>query len=73
MTHLVAAHHGRREYGSPKEPITLEAMAVHALDDLDTRLSSFAQLFAAAPPEARWTDRKNIYGRELFIPEPQRK
>src|SRR5438477_2406294 len=72
VTHLVAAHHGRREYGSPKEPITLEAMAVHALDDLDTRMSSFARLFAAAPPEARWTDRKNIYGRELLIPEPQR-
>src|SRR3954452_19422829 len=60
ITHLVAAHHGRYEYGSPKEPVTLEAMVVHALDELDTRMSSFAQLFAAA--QGPWTDRKNVYG-----------
>jgi 3'-5' exoribonuclease len=66
ITHLVAAHHGRHEYGSPKEPATFEAIAVHALDELDTRMSSFAQLFAAA--QAPWTDRKNIYGRQLMVP-----
>jgi 3'-5' exoribonuclease len=68
ITHLVAAHHGRREYGSPKEPATLEAMVVHALDELDTRVSSFGQLFAQA--EGPWTDRKNIYGRQLLVPSP---
>jgi 3'-5' exoribonuclease len=73
LTHLVAAHHGRYEYGSPKEPATLEAMVVHALDELDTRMSSFAQLFAAAPPDSRWTDRKNLYGRQLLIAEPARR
>ena len=36
------------------------------LDDLDTRMSSFGQLFAAAPAGARWTDSKNIYGRQLL-------
>ncbi len=68
ITHLVAAHHGRHEYGSPKEPSTLEAIAVHALDELDTRISSFGQLFAAA--EGPWTDRKNLYGRQLLVPRP---
>jgi 3'-5' exoribonuclease len=72
VTHLVAAHHGRHEYGSPKEPATLEAMVVHALDELDTRMSSFAQLFATAPSDARWTDRKNPYGRQLLVaPAPR--
>jgi 3'-5' exoribonuclease len=69
ITHLVASHHGKYEYGSPKEPATLEAVVVHALDELDTRLNSFQQLFALAPPEAKWTDRKNMYGRSLLIPE----
>ena len=68
ITHLVVAHHGRREYGSPKEPVTLEAMVVHALDELDTRVNSFGQLFARAEPGARWTNRKNLYGRELLVP-----
>jgi 3'-5' exoribonuclease len=65
ITHLVASHHGRHEYGSPKEPATFEAIVVHALDDLDTRMSSFAQLFAAT--QGSWTDRKNIYGRQLLV------
>jgi 3'-5' exoribonuclease len=70
ITHLVAAHHGRREFGSPKEPVTLEAMVVHALDELDTRISSFGQLFAAAEPGSAWTDRRNLYGRQLLLPGP---
>jgi 3'-5' exoribonuclease len=68
VTHLIVAHHGRKEYGSPKEPVTLEAMVVHALDELDTRVSSFGQLFAQA--EGPWTDRKNLYGRQLLVPRP---
>ncbi|HEY6911862.1 MAG TPA: HD domain-containing protein [Myxococcales bacterium] len=70
LTHLVVAHHGRFEYGSPREPAMLEAMVVHALDELDTRVSSFGQLFAAAPPGSQWTDRKNLYGRQLLVPPP---
>src|SRR5438309_777063 len=31
ITHLIAAHHGKHEYGSPKEPSSLEAFVVHAL------------------------------------------
>jgi 3'-5' exoribonuclease len=69
ITHLVAAHHGRHEYGSPKEPVTLEALAVHALDELDTRINSFGQLFAAA--QGPWTDRKNLYGRQLLVQRPR--
>jgi 3'-5' exoribonuclease len=72
LTHLVVAHHGRREYGSPKEPVTLEAMVVHALDDLDTRISSFEQLFESVAPGARWTDSKNVYGRQLLVPKREK-
>jgi 3'-5' exoribonuclease len=71
LTHLVVAHHGRHEYGSPKEPVTLEAMVVHALDELDTRIASFAELMGAA--EGRWTESKNLYRRQLLKPEPQAK
>ncbi len=69
LTHLIVAHHGRHEYGSPKEPVTLEAMVVHALDELDTRVASFGQLMAEAP--GRWTESKNLYRRQLLKSEPQ--
>src|SRR5438128_2925340 len=68
LTHLVVAHHGRHEYGSPKEPVTLEAMVVHALDELDTRVASFSQLMAEAP--GRWTESKNLYRRQLLKAQP---
>ena len=66
LTHLVVAHHGRREYGSPREPATLEAQVLHALDELDTRVNSFGQIFAAAAPGAAWTERDSMYRRRLF-------
>ena len=68
ITHLVVAHHGKHEYGSPREPATLEAMVVHALDELDTRVASFGQLLSQA--EGRWTDSKNLYRRQLLKSEP---
>jgi 3'-5' exoribonuclease len=40
LTHLVIAHHGQLEYGSPKVPMTLEALIVHSLDSLDSRIPS---------------------------------
>ncbi len=39
LEHLVASHHGRREFGSPVEPATAEAFVLHALDNLDSKLN----------------------------------
>src|SRR5262249_356821 len=38
LEHIVLSHHGRLEYGSPKRPKTLEALVVHHLDDMDSKL-----------------------------------
>ncbi len=39
LSHLIAAHHGELEYGSPKEPIILEAFALHYIDLMDSKLA----------------------------------
>lgn len=39
LSHLVAAHHGELEYGSPKEPGTLEAFALHFMDIADAKMT----------------------------------
>lgn len=44
LLHLVAAHHGELQYGSPVEPKTPEAIALHYIDNLDARLE---MIFAA--------------------------
>ncbi len=38
LEHMVIAHHGEKEYGSPKRPKTLEAMILHMADDLDAKI-----------------------------------
>ena len=44
LRHMIVSHHGQYEYGSPKLPMTLEAIALHYLDSLDARIHSVAQL-----------------------------
>jgi 3'-5' exoribonuclease len=39
LEHLVLSHQGRLEFGSPVEPMTAEALALHFLDDLDSKLA----------------------------------
>jgi 3'-5' exoribonuclease len=38
LKHMVLSHHGTLEYGSPRVPMTPEAMLLHAIDMMDTRM-----------------------------------
>jgi 3'-5' exoribonuclease len=38
LVHMILAHHGEYEFGSPKLPATAEAYVLHSLDDLDAKL-----------------------------------
>jgi 3'-5' exoribonuclease len=38
LEHILLSHHGETEYGSPVRPMTREAMVVHFIDNLDSRL-----------------------------------
>ncbi len=40
VEHLVASHHGTMEFGSPKVPMTAEAMLLHHLDNLDSKMET---------------------------------
>ena len=52
LLHLIGAHHGEPEFGSPVSPKTPEAMALHYIDNLDARLEMFAAGYATAKPLA---------------------
>ncbi len=43
LEHLVLSHQGRLEYGSPVEPRTAEAVALHMIDNLDAKLAQLRQ------------------------------
>jgi len=67
LAHMVVSHHGEYEYGSPKLPMTMEAMALHFLDNLDSKIHSSAQLMREdANAESNWTPYQAAMGRKLF-------
>ena len=43
VEHMVLSHHGELEYGSPKTPLFLEALLLHHLDNLDSKIESMRQ------------------------------
>lgn len=49
LLHLIASHHGELEYGSPVEPKTPEAIALHYVDNLDARLEMIFGAYAKNP------------------------
>jgi 3'-5' exoribonuclease len=44
VEHLMVSHHGELEYGSPKVPLFPEAMLLHHLDNLDSKMESMRAL-----------------------------
>ena len=49
LLHLVIAHHGEKEFGSPVEPKTPEAWALHLIDNLDAKLEIIFSAYRTAP------------------------
>lgn len=52
LLHLIGAHHGEMQFGSPVVPKTPEAMALNYIDNLDARLEMFAGGYLTANPVA---------------------
>ncbi|MCA9186725.1 MAG: OB-fold nucleic acid binding domain-containing protein [Pirellulaceae bacterium] len=67
LKHMIVSHHGKLEFGSPKVPMTLEAIALHQLDDLDAKIHSFSQLMAEdVNSDSPWTVYHANIGRKLY-------
>ena len=67
LRHMIVSHHGQYEYGSPKLPMTLEAITLHFLDSLDARIHSVTQLIAEDPnKDSAWTVYHPSIGRKIY-------
>jgi 3'-5' exoribonuclease len=53
IEHMLLSHHGKLEFGSPKLPMTPEAMLLSALDDLEAKFQTLRNEFAAAKTAGR--------------------
>ncbi len=67
LKHILVAHHGTYEFGSPKLPQTLEAELVHRLDDLDSKINAITeQIRRPSAGEPEWTEYNGSMGRSFF-------
>ena len=67
LEHLIISHHGQYEYGSPKLPMFPEALMLHYLDDLDSKMEAMRAQFAREGDfDSPWTSYNPSLGRPLL-------
>jgi 3'-5' exoribonuclease len=68
LEHLVLSHQGKKEFSSPVEPMTLEAVTLHFIDDLDAKLN---QLRIARESSPGMLYHRGL-ARFVYLPSPDR-
>jgi len=70
VEHLIISHHGEYEFGSPKLPMFPEALMLHYLDDLDSKMEAMRSHFEReAGFDNPWTSYNASLGRPLLNTE----
>ena len=67
LLHIVLAHHGRLEYGSPVVPCTREATLVHAMDQLSGQLGAHDRLRKETPAGKSWSRFDRVIETSAFL------
>ena len=67
LKHMILSHHGTYEFGSPRLPMTPEAIALHHLDNLDAKVHSFTRdIRDDRQGPSAWTPYNHSLQRRLF-------
>ena len=70
LKHNLLSHHGEYAFGSPKLPMTLEALLLHQIDDLDAKVNGFLGWIEKEKEDpSRWTSYHKLFERFIFKPE----
>lgn len=65
LVHCILAHHGKLEYGSPKVPAIMEAVALHMADNTDAKLQSLTEVFKQAGDNKDWLGYNRMFESNL--------
>ena len=69
LIHLIGSHHGTQEWGSPVVPKTLEAVLLHQIDLLDSRVQGFLDYVNNDDGNGPWTAKySQMFNTELRYP-----
>ena len=65
LKHCILAHHGELEYGSPKKPALVEAVALNLADNTDARMETITEIFAANKSKKEWLGYNKLFESNL--------
>lgn len=65
VQHCILAHHGKYEYGSPKIPALIEALALNYADDTDAKLETFKEILENNSENAGWLGYNRLFESNL--------
>ena len=65
VEHCILAHHGKYEYGSPKVPAIIEALALNYADDTDAKLETFKEILENNADNAGWFGYNRLFDSNL--------
>ena len=67
LKHMILSHHGSYEHGSPRLPMTPEAIMLHHLDNIDAKVHEFVKTIEQDPSgDSNWTPFLPRLNRKLF-------
>ena len=66
LEHLIITHQGRPEWGSPKPPMTPEALLVHYADDIDAKYQMMVAVLRDDTNPGPVTSKKNILMQQVY-------
>lgn len=65
LKHCILAHHGELEYGSPKKPALMEAVALNLADNTDAKMETMTEIFKAAGSNQDWLGYNRLFESNL--------
>jgi len=69
LKHLLLSHHGQYIWGSPKKPMTLEAVMLHYLDDMDAKMNGIKQFLKTQVPDgSKWSAYHRMFEQAFYVP-----
>ena len=69
IRHIILSHHGLDVWGSPKKPMTLEAVMLHYLDDMDAKMNGIEHfLKTQVPGGGKWSAYHRMFDRYFYVP-----
>lgn len=66
LVHCILAHHGELEYGSPKKPAIIEAVALHFADNTDAKLQTMTEILNSYDSKVDWMGYQRLFDSNIM-------